>query len=199
MPHNYGMWSLIHALIPDTLNNMMTSSNGNIFRVTGHLCGEFTGPRWIPHTKASDAEFWCFLWSTPKVNNREAGDVRRQHGHYDVIVMVSNKSQTLPLKGSCTLITRASYGVPRVWFWRAVTAKCGHAYQKQLLGAGTSNICSLYGGFTILVELPKWVFVISHFLVCKQHASFCGVACVEISINDVNQHVDHHQWCGDTI
>ena len=24
---------------------IMTSSNGNIFRVTGHLCGEFTGPR----------------------------------------------------------------------------------------------------------------------------------------------------------
>ena len=24
----------------------MTSSNGNIFRVTGHLSGEFTGPRW---------------------------------------------------------------------------------------------------------------------------------------------------------
>ena len=24
---------------------------------------EFTGPRWIPHTKASDAELWCFLWS----------------------------------------------------------------------------------------------------------------------------------------
>ena len=42
---------------------MMTSSNGYIFRVTGHLCGEFTGPRWIPHTKASDAELWCFLWS----------------------------------------------------------------------------------------------------------------------------------------
>ena len=44
---------------------MMTSSNGNIFRVTGHLCGEFTGPRWIPHTKASDAELWCLLWSAP--------------------------------------------------------------------------------------------------------------------------------------
>ena len=27
------------------------------------LCGEFTGHRWIPHTKASDAELWCFLWS----------------------------------------------------------------------------------------------------------------------------------------
>ena len=42
---------------------MMTSSNGNIFRVTGPLCGEFTGPRWIPLTKASDAELWCFRWS----------------------------------------------------------------------------------------------------------------------------------------
>ena len=27
---------------------MMTSSNGNIFRVTGHLCGEFIGDRWFP-------------------------------------------------------------------------------------------------------------------------------------------------------
>ena len=26
-------------------NTMMTSSNGNIFRVTGHLCGELIGPR----------------------------------------------------------------------------------------------------------------------------------------------------------
>ena len=45
--------------------SMMTSSNGNIFRVTGHLCGEFTGLRWIPRTKASDTELWCFLWSAP--------------------------------------------------------------------------------------------------------------------------------------
>ena len=43
--------------------HMMTSSNGNILRVTGHLCGEFTGPRWIPRTKASGVELWCFLWS----------------------------------------------------------------------------------------------------------------------------------------
>ena len=42
---------------------MMTSSNGNIFRVIGHLCGEFTGLRWIPCTKANGAEPWYFLWS----------------------------------------------------------------------------------------------------------------------------------------
>ena len=47
-------------------DDMMTSSNGNIFRVTGHLCGEFTGLRWILHTKASDAQLWLFLWSAPE-------------------------------------------------------------------------------------------------------------------------------------
>ena len=45
---------------------MMTSSNGSVFLVTGHLRGEFNGHRWILHTKASDAELWCFLWSTPE-------------------------------------------------------------------------------------------------------------------------------------
>ena len=42
---------------------MLTSSNGNIFRVTGTCCWEFTSHRWIPLTKASDAELWYFLWS----------------------------------------------------------------------------------------------------------------------------------------
>ena len=40
---------------------MMTSSNGNIFRVTGLLCGEFTGARWILRTKVSNEELWCFF------------------------------------------------------------------------------------------------------------------------------------------
>ena len=46
---------------------MMTSSNVNLFRVTGLLCGEFTSRRWIPHTKTSDAELRCFLWSSPEL------------------------------------------------------------------------------------------------------------------------------------
>ena len=31
----------------DSNSSVMTSSDGNIFRVTGHLWGEFTGHRWI--------------------------------------------------------------------------------------------------------------------------------------------------------
>ena len=73
---------------------MMTSSNGNIFRITGPLCGEFTGPWWIPLTKDSDVELWCFLWSAPWiingwVNNHEAGDSRHHRAHYDVIIIVT--------------------------------------------------------------------------------------------------------------
>ena len=73
-------------------HTMMTSSNGNNYRIIGHLCGEFTDPRWIPRTKASDAKLWCFLWSACVwingwVNNREAGDLRRYRAHYDVTVI----------------------------------------------------------------------------------------------------------------
>ena len=73
--------------------HMMTSSNGNIFRVTGPLCREFTGHRWIPLTKASDAELWCFLWSAINgwVNSREAGDLRRYRADYDVTVMTNTQ------------------------------------------------------------------------------------------------------------
>ena len=52
-----------NAQLQRCINTMMTSSNGIVFRVTGHLCGEFTGHRWIPRTKANDAELWYFLWT----------------------------------------------------------------------------------------------------------------------------------------
>ena len=80
----YRIFQWIHGLTPnyliddatmdvdihgcDIMNDiMMTSSNGNIFRVAGPWCGEFTGHRWIPLTKANDTELWCFLWSAPEL------------------------------------------------------------------------------------------------------------------------------------
>ena len=80
-----GNWQHFGNLLP-----MMTSSNGNIFRVTGPLCGEFTGPGDFPTqrpvTRSFDVFFICARindW----VNKREAGDLRRYRGHYVVIVM----------------------------------------------------------------------------------------------------------------
>ena len=51
---------------------MMASSNSNIFRVTDPLCGEPSGYRWFPLTKASDAEHLCFLWSAPEQKVEQA-------------------------------------------------------------------------------------------------------------------------------
>ena len=70
---------------------MMTSSNGNFFRVTGSLSGKFTGHRWIPITKANDAELLMFslncVWINTWINNREVGDLRRYRTHHDVIIV----------------------------------------------------------------------------------------------------------------
>ena len=41
--------------------NMVTSSNGNIFRVTGPLCGEFTGPGEIPTQRPVTRSFDIFF------------------------------------------------------------------------------------------------------------------------------------------
>ena len=54
---------------------MMTSSNGSIFRITGHLWGECD---------------WINGW----VNNGEAGDLRRHRAHYDVTVMITMGRET---------------------------------------------------------------------------------------------------------
>ena len=40
---------------------MMTSSNGNIFRVTGPLCGEFTGPGEFPTQRPVTRSFHVFF------------------------------------------------------------------------------------------------------------------------------------------
>ena len=71
---------------------MMTSSNGNIFRVTGPLCGEFTGPGEFPTQRLVTWSFHVSLicvWINGWVNNRDAGDLRRYRGHYDVNVMTT--------------------------------------------------------------------------------------------------------------
>ena len=76
-------------VLPGTI--MITSSNGNIFRVIGHLCGEFTGHRWIPPHKGQWHGALMFslicAWMNGWVNTLGADDLRRQHAHYDVTVM----------------------------------------------------------------------------------------------------------------
>ena len=69
---------------------MMTSSNGNILRVTGPLCGEFTGPGEFPAQRPVTRSFDVFfdLHLGKRLSKQPwAGDLRRHSGHYDVSVM----------------------------------------------------------------------------------------------------------------
>ena len=66
--------------------HIMTSSNGNVFRVAGPLCGESTGHRWIPPNKGQ----WrgtVDLRLNKLLSNRNAANLRRHRAHYDVTVM----------------------------------------------------------------------------------------------------------------
>ena len=67
------LWSLTHVDIlfhcEELMSQSSTATHDGVmkqFCATGHLCGEFTGNRWIPSTQASNAELIYFLWSTPE-------------------------------------------------------------------------------------------------------------------------------------
>ena len=121
--------------------SMMTSSNKNIFRVTDPLCGEFTGHRWIPRTKASVAELWCFLWFAHWincwVNNREAGDLRRHCAHYEIIVMFT--SWTV-VSGQTDILCA---GGPSSWKWCGELIDFSHCSNRSWW-----NLCV----FTVVLE-----------------------------------------------
>ena len=50
-----------------------------------------------------------YAWINDWVNNREAGDLRRQHGHYDVIVMLTTYTHSSPVmeRYGCRLWVRS--------------------------------------------------------------------------------------------
>ena len=65
----------IFQLVVDKCSIMKTSSNGNIFRVTGHLCGEFTGPGEFPAQRPVTRSFdVCFDLSLNKRLNKQSRD-----------------------------------------------------------------------------------------------------------------------------
>ena len=70
---------------------MMTSSNGNIFRVTGHfLRGIHRSPVNSLHKGQWRGALMFSLicaWRNAWINNCEAGDLRPHRAHYDVTVM----------------------------------------------------------------------------------------------------------------
>ena len=90
MPNHFQqikMWTMCGSIVLSRYF-MMTSSNGNIFRVTSYctLCGEFIFPHKGQWRGALMFSLICALING-SVNNREAGDLIRHRAHYDVTVI----------------------------------------------------------------------------------------------------------------
>ena len=98
----------------------MTSSNGNIFRVTGPLCGEFTGPGEFPTqrpvTRSFDVFFDLRLNTRLSINNREAGDLRR----YIALIMTSVLWQNCPYVYNKKLMSLS--GVPDYFYRNKISS-----------------------------------------------------------------------------
>ena len=100
---HYMRWILMHA--------MMTSSNGNIFRVTGPLWQDSIGHWWIPLTKVSDEELWCFLYV--RLNKRLSKQTRcrwfdRRHGAHNGVTVIHTEIFT-PLYFAHTMWLLSTY------------------------------------------------------------------------------------------
>ena len=75
----------------------MTSSNGNIFRVTGHLCGKFTGPRSfdvffdLRLNKRLSKQPWGWWFETPALSLWRHRNVT--HWSLEDVAAISNVQQ----------------------------------------------------------------------------------------------------------
>ena len=85
---------MMFCLVENTLNRqsnylnrlrMMTSSNGNLFRVIGPLWGQWRGALMF---------ILNFAWTNGWANNRDTGDLRCRRAHYYVTVMLSFCTKT---------------------------------------------------------------------------------------------------------
>ena len=96
---------IYHALTQiNNLSLMMTSSNGNIFRVTGPWLGKSTGYRWIPLTKASHRRgslmfYLICTWTNSWTNNRHAGHLRHHRAHYNYLTSTGSGNDLTPNRG----------------------------------------------------------------------------------------------------
>ena len=115
---------------------MMTSSNGNIFRVTGPLCSPVNSPHKGQWRGALMFSLIC-AWINSWVNNQDAGDLRRHRTQYDVAVV----TKLVPL-----LFILTPIGIFRsVWLASVFTTSC------------SSSVSWRYGGRRRTVAPGTWL------------------------------------------
>ena len=97
----------------------MTSSNWDIFRVTGLCEGNSPVTDEFPSQRLVTWRFDVFFaWTNGWVNNRDAGDLRCHRTHYDVTVVFqnNNKEETVPSQRFCNAQSFPLHADIRKWF-----------------------------------------------------------------------------------
>ena len=137
---------------------IMTSSNGNIFRVTGPLCGEFTGPGEFPTQRPVTRSFDVFFDLRPnkRVGKQPWGwwfgtpswSLWRQCNGYVIIPLIYFMNSTIEyqhhtalfihyscllLLNQCFYMTNAVCNIICIGHWFAMW--CGHTSHEEVLGA----------------------------------------------------------------
>ena len=149
---------------------------------TDRLCGEFTGHRWIPRTKAIHAELSLICaWINSWVYTRKDGELRCNRAHYDVIVMAhfkmsmcyTNLFQTKCF-GICTFLNHNlntwKYMCNKLWVTLDMDFNgwCDSAMVFTSDAVSSENQCRIASGLT-----RKSPFTITHTLSHLLHASLC--------------------------
>ena len=142
--------SLSHTTFPNTYF-MMTSSNGNIFRVTDPLCGEFTGHRWIPLTKGQwrGALMFSLIYALNKRLSKQSWGwwletpSRSLWRHCNIrLEMVLSW-----FRFHWSLFLKVWFVMSKHWFrdtiWRHQATMCLHHYTDVIMGTIASQIASL--------------------------------------------------------
>ena len=107
------------------------------------------GNRWIPHTKSSDGELWCFLcW----VNSGEDSDLRRHRPHHDVTVMLAHQCTGPFLK----LILSHVAGYLPIFFWFASLALRQSYYCHNASEVNLQDMSEIHGQEAITKHDKAW-------------------------------------------
>ena len=132
---------------------MMTSSNGDIFRVSGHLCSPVNSPHKGQWRGALVFALIC-VWINGWVNNHEAGDLRRYSAHYDVTVMLLHYAWWTPkneISGMETIFINLWY----ILFENSMGASHDESSTVYIY---TINILQIFYGGHATAFLIKWKF-----------------------------------------
>ena len=125
-PHR--IWTRVYGVPCITCQSMNTHDTANaVVEMNDNVIKWKYFPRYLPFVKGIRVNSpqrpvtlifsWICAWIKGRVNNREAGDLRCQRSHHDVIVMMRGENLRLSDRSKQPLYTRAKFHWTHICNW----------------------------------------------------------------------------------